>query len=116
MLSALLVERSLLDGGAAALLARMQLAGVAVVAVDPPFTPKALRLALAQADTGWLVCREAAAVGAAATAALTGVVLIGVDPPADDHGLVVARALDLADAPRVMVSRGGGCWHDHRSA
>ena len=116
MQSALLVERSLLDEGAAALLARMQLAGVPVIAVDPPFTPKALRLALGQADAGWLVCRDAAAVGTAATAALTGVVLIGVDPPADDHGLVVARALDLTDAPRVMVPRGGGCWHDHRSA
>ena len=116
MRSALLVERGLLDAGAAALLARMRLAGVPVVAVDPPFTPKALRLALGRADAGWLVCREAAAVGAAATAALAGVVLIGVDPPADDHGLVVARAQDLADAPRVMVPRGGGCWHDHRPA
>jgi hypothetical protein len=116
MQSALLVERSLLDEGAAALQARMRLAGVPVIAVDPPFTPKALRLALGGADAGWLICRDATAVGPAATAALTGVVLVGMDPPADDQGLVVARAENIADAPRVMVPRGGGCWHDHRPA
>ena len=116
MRSALLVERSLLDDGATALRARMHLVGVPVIAVDPPFSPRALRAALGTADTGWLVCGDAAAVVNAATAALIGVVLIGVDPPAGDQGLVVARALNLVDAPRVMVPQGGGCWHDHRSA
>ena len=116
MLSALLVERSLLDERAAALQARMRLAGVPVIALDPPFTPKALRLALAGADGGWLICRDETAVMAAATAALNGVVLIGRDPPADDHGLVVVRTESIADAARVMVPRGGGCWHDHRPA
>lgn len=113
--SALLVDRALLDDRARPFLARMALAAVPVVPLDPPFTPKALRLALsgAGADTGWLVCRDAAAVPAAATAALAGIVLVGAAPPADDHGIVVAEAADLADAPRVMVPRGGGCWHEH---
>ncbi len=115
MTSALLVDRSLLDDRAQPFLARMALAAVPVVPLDPPFTPKVLRLALrgADADSGWLVCSDPAAVPAAATAALAGVVLIGCAPPADDHGIVVAEAADLADAPRVMVPRGGGCWHEH---
>jgi hypothetical protein len=29
----------------------------------------------------------------------------------DDPGIVVALADDLADAPRVMIPRSGGCWH-----
>ena len=49
---------------------------------------------------------------------------------ADDHDLVrsgikallrmidgvqvVAEARDLSDAPRVMIPRDGGCWHEHR--
>jgi hypothetical protein len=69
----------------------------------------------AGADGGWLVCREVGAVAAAATAGLTGVVLIGCAAPSDDWGIVVAEARDLADAPRVMIPRGGGCWHDARS-
>ncbi len=111
--SALLVDRALLDDRARPFLARMALAAVPVVPLDPPFTAKALRLALAGAESGWLVCRDPAAVATAATAALAGVVLIGCAAPADDHGIVVAEAADLTDAPRVMVPRGGGCWHEH---
>lgn len=116
MSDALLVERTLLDAAAEPLRQRLAIAGVAIVAVDRPFTPKSLRLALASvgADGGWLACTDAHAVASAATAALAGVVLIGCDPLADDHGIVVARAVDLADAPRVMIPKGGGCWHDHR--
>ncbi len=113
--AALLVERPLLDAAAEPLRLRLALAGVAVIAVDAPFTPRSLRLALSSgdADRGWLVCTDVHAVGAAATAALTGVVLIGCAPPSDDHGIVVAQATDLADAPRVMIPRDGGCWHEH---
>ena len=114
MSSALLVERNLLDDQSPAVIARLTARGVVVVPLDPPFTPRALRVALngAVADGGWLVCRDANAVPAAATAGLSGVVLIGCAVPTDDCGIVVAEARDLADAPRVMVPRGGGCWHD----
>jgi hypothetical protein len=89
-----------------------------VVPLHPPWTPRALLAALrsVQADSGWLICREADAVAPAATAGLAGVVLIGCPAPADDHGIVAVTACDLADAPRVMVPRNGGCWHDHRQA
>jgi phosphoglycolate phosphatase-like HAD superfamily hydrolase len=60
----------------------------------------------------WVVGTSAAHALAAAQAGCAGCVLIGADPPADDPGIVVARASDLADAPRVMIPRGGGCWHD----
>jgi D-glycero-D-manno-heptose 1,7-bisphosphate phosphatase len=64
--------------------------------------------------TSWLVGTEHADVHAAAQAGLAGAVLVeGVDPPAGDLGIVVATARDLADAPRVMIPRSGGCWHDH---
>ena len=115
MRSCLVVERERLTADAAAFLRRMELARVPVVPVDPPFSAKVLLAALrtAGADSGWLVCGDASAVAAAATAGLAGVVLIGARVPADDHGITVAEARDLADAPRVMVPRGGGCWHDH---
>lgn len=64
--------------------------------------------------TSWLVGTDNADVHAAVQAGLAGVVLVeGVDPPTDDLGIVVATARDLADAPRVMIPRQGGCWHDH---
>ena len=112
--SALLVERSLLDDQAPAVIARLTARGVVVVPLDPPFSLRALRVALngVGASGGWLVCRDANAVSASATAGLSGVVLIGCAVPADDCGIVVAEARDLADAPRVMEPRGGGCWHD----
>ncbi len=118
MRSCLLIERRLLDPAAAPFLARMALAEVPVVEVDLPLSAKAMRGALRAvvADGGWLLCSDAAVVAAAATAGLSGVVLIGAELPADDHGIVVAVARDVADAPRVMVPRAGGCWHDHRGA
>jgi hypothetical protein len=117
MVSALLIDHGLIDDQAPGIFARLVARGVVVVPVEPPFTAKALRVALngAGADGGWLVCREVGAVAAAATAGLTGVVLIGCAAPSDDWGIVVAEARDLADAPRVMIPRGGGCWHDARS-
>ena len=50
--------------------------------------------------------------GLAAACVLAALVLIGGALPADDLGIVVAAADSLADAPRVMVPRGGGCWHE----
>lgn len=115
-------------GGRAALLRRLELAGVAVVALGCENAPDcraavarsgwshrqllaAVRMVAAEAGVSWLVCSDAAAIPAAATAGLAGVVLVGCDPPPGEHALVVARAESLADAPRVMVPRGGGCWH-----
>ena len=117
MRSALLVDATLLDDRAAPFLKRMALADVPVVPLQPPWLPRTLAMALrsAGADTGWLICRDPQSVAAAATAGLAGVVLIGCPPPADDHGIVAASASDLADAPRVMVPRDGGCWHEHRA-
>jgi D-glycero-D-manno-heptose 1,7-bisphosphate phosphatase len=64
--------------------------------------------------TSWLVGTDAADAQAAAQAGLAGAVLVeGGDPPTEDLGIVVATARDLADAPRVMIPRQGGCWHDH---
>ena len=63
----------------------------------------------------WLVGRVRDDVLAAAKAGCAGCVLVG---PAPDGGadprLVVAVARDLADAPRVMIPRRGGCWHSRQ--
>jgi hypothetical protein len=117
MASALLIDHGLIDDQARGILAQLMARGVVLVPVSPPFTARTLRVALndAGADDGWLVCREVGAVAAAATAGLTGVVLIGCAAPSDDWGIVVAEARDLGDAPRVMIPRGGGCWHDART-
>lgn len=129
MAAALLLDAGVpaADGERAALLRRLELAGVAVVELGgtgegcraaPPrsgWTPRALLAAVRAGDgdpaASWLVCADPAAVPAAATAGLAGVVLVGCDPPPGAPPLVVARAASLADAPRVMVPRGGGCWH-----
>ncbi len=64
--------------------------------------------------SSWLIGTDNADAHAAAQAGLAGAVLVeGVDPPTEDLGIVVATARDLADAPRVMIPRQGGCWHDH---
>jgi hypothetical protein len=104
---------------ASALRARLELAGVAVL--PPPaagWTSRAILLALRAAGAdpmrSWIACPEPTVISAAATAGLAGVVLIGRDPPPGDPGLVVARATGVNDVTRVMVPRGGGCWHDHR--
>jgi hypothetical protein len=115
-----------------ALVARLGLAGVPVLALGVPFagctatipaaglTARSVLLALravgADPARSWLAAADPALLGVAATAGLAGLVLIGVEPPVGDHPLVVARADNLADVPRVMVPRGGGCWHDHRNA
>jgi D-glycero-D-manno-heptose 1,7-bisphosphate phosphatase len=62
--------------------------------------------------SSWLVGARADDAVAAAQAGCAGAVLVGgAQPPDDDLGIVVATARDLADAPRVMIPRGGGCWH-----
>ncbi len=145
--------------GVAAAVARMQVAGVPVVALDfsaaqpdpqaevvallqaahaplagwmrpaadaPPawrLPRPGLVLAAARAHgvdlaTSWLVSPAPDALRAAAQAGCYGAVLIGVtELPADlseaELAIVTARADDLADAPRVMVPRQGGCWHAH---
>jgi hypothetical protein len=61
----------------------------------------------------WIVARSALTAKAATQAGLAGCVIVGGEPlPEGDLGIVVAAAADLADAPRVMIPRGGGCWHD----
>lgn len=65
--------------------------------------------------SSWLIGTDHADAYAAAQAGCAGAVLVeGVEPPTEDLGIVVATARDLADAPRVMIPRAGGCWHDHR--
>ncbi len=127
-----------------AVLARMQVAGVAIVILGSadvarrdaitvalaarsivpaavldqakPWSAKRLLAAAAAAGaataTSWLVCGDAGAIPAAESAGLAGVVLIGVDPPPGEHLLVVNRADSLADVPRVLIPRAGGCWHE----
>lgn len=63
--------------------------------------------------SSWLIGTGSVDAHAAAQAGCAGVVLMeGVEPPDGDLGIVVAIARDLADAPRVMIPRQGGCWHD----
>lgn len=80
----------------------------------PGLLLQAARAQDADLPTSWLVGTSDAHVRAAAQAGCAGCVLIGAALPTDDHGIVVASAADLADAPRVMIPRSGGCWHDHR--
>jgi len=63
----------------------------------------------------WLISTEPAAMLAAAQAGCLGGVLIGDAPaPKAVLGFTCNQAVDLTDAPRVMVPPQGGCWHDHR--
>lgn len=79
----------------------------------PGLILRAAREAEVDLARSWLVGTTADAARAAGQAGLAGCVLIGdAIAPAEDLGIVVARARDLADAPRVMIPRGGGCWHD----
>ena len=121
--------------GAAAVLARMQVAGVPVVALDfsgalPDPQPGVMALLEAahaplagwmrpgaDAPASWRLPRPGLVL-AAAQAGCYGAVLLGVPevPPElseAELAIVTARADDLADAPRVMVPRQGGCWHAH---
>lgn len=64
----------------------------------------------------WLVGTNLNDARAAAQAGCAGAVLVDFpDTHLEDLGIVVAIARDLADAPRVMIPRQGGCWHDLRS-
>lgn len=116
-MSCLFIERRFLDDKAASFLARMELAAVPVIAVDLPVTAKGLLTGMRSvgATTAWIICGDATVISMAATAGLAGVVLIGVPAPSGDHEVVVAEAHSLSDAPRVMIPRGGGCWHEHRT-
>ncbi len=60
----------------------------------------------------WFIGTNADDALAAGQAGCAGVVIVGggLVPP-NDIGIVVAEARDLSDAPRVMIPRGGGCWH-----
>jgi hypothetical protein len=115
--AALLVDQALAgDALLATLTERLRQRGALVVVLTEAVRPRVVLAACrgqgAAPDRSWLATPDPGALAAAATAGLAGVVLIGADPPAGEHALVVARAEDLADAPRVMVPRGGGCWHD----
>jgi histidinol phosphatase-like enzyme len=62
--------------------------------------------------SSWVIGVDADDALAAGQAGCAGAVLLGAGPlPSEDLGIVVAQARDLADAPRVMIPRGGGCWH-----
>ena len=126
--------------GVAAAVQRLNVRGVIIVAiahngtigslpgvhgplVSPDVNPRyclprpGLLLAAAQAHqldlpTSWVIGTTLLHAHAAAQAGCAGCVLIGIPAPTEDVGLVVAEARDLADAPRVMIPRGGGCWHD----
>lgn len=99
-----------------------ELAGIHVCPAsgpDPRRKPRpGLILAAARAHDlhlagSWFVGAAADDARAAAQAGCAGAVVVGgAAAPAEDLGIPVAIASDLADAPRVMVPRGGGCWHD----
>jgi D-glycero-D-manno-heptose 1,7-bisphosphate phosphatase len=62
--------------------------------------------------SSWLIGTRAEDAQAAGQAGCAGAVLVGgAALPVDDLGIVVASARDFADAPRVMIPRQGGCWH-----
>jgi len=81
----------------------------------PAPSPKAFLGALRQetldAQQSWLVTDRPEPIAAAATAGLGGVVLVGAPGPDGEHGIHLVRALSLADVPRVLIPRAGGCWH-----
>ncbi len=99
------------------------LAGVYAAAGKPAswVKPRPGLLLTAARDLGvdlsvsWVIGTAERDAEAASQAGCAGAVLVGgVALPTDDLGITVAAAADLADAPRVMIPRGGGCWHDQR--
>jgi hypothetical protein len=100
-------------------LERLRTSGVAVVPAPEQAHAGALLKAVAahhgSAADSWLITGDADAGDAAASAGLAGIVLVGVAAPPNATALLaIGEAIDLADAPRVMIPRGGGCWHDRR--
>lgn len=78
----------------------------------PRLLLRCLRETGAEGPRSWLIAAESSLAATAGQAGLAGCVLVhGAVPPPEDLGLVVASADDLADAPRVMIPKGGGCWH-----
>jgi histidinol-phosphate phosphatase family protein len=111
----------------ARLLALLRAAGGLVLGVhccpaagpDPRRKPRpGLILAAARAHqldlpSCWLVGTTIDDARAAGQAGCAGAVLVGgAGTPGEDLGIPVGIATDLADAPRVMLPRDGGCWHD----
>lgn len=69
----------------------------------------------ADLSVSWVIGTDARDAVAAGQAGCAGAVLVGgAVVPTDDLGITVASATDLADAPRVMIPKNGGCWHDQR--
>ncbi|MFW5829034.1 MAG: hypothetical protein ACOCXA_02125 [Planctomycetota bacterium] len=61
--------------------------------------------------SSWMLTARVAALQAAATAGIPQAVWLGPEPPRRPPLLRIETARDLADAPRVMIPAGGGCWH-----
>lgn len=61
----------------------------------------------------WLIGADPQALGLAASVGCLGAVWVGDGTP-PRLALHVVEARDVADAPRVMIPPGGGCWHDQR--
>jgi hypothetical protein len=128
---AVLRRNDVMVPAAAPLLTRMRLGNVVTVAfstattlpdvnhilpVPTTWTPGPfLRLAKTLAlDLGrsWLVTADLTPIEAAASAGLAGLVVLDGEAPTVDEGrLLIAHVADLKDCTRVMVPRGGGCWH-----
>lgn len=65
--------------------------------------------------SSWVVSASPGLIEAGAQAGCVGAVLLGDCPEPPPHVAIHAvRARDFADAPRVMIPPGGGCWHDPR--
>jgi hypothetical protein len=137
--TALLIDvPGVLTSAGEALLRRMRLAGVPVLLfADEPFDltpydaaviraviqpsgfprPRALLAACREHEldlsSSWLVSARAIGLEAASQAGLAQAVFLGAALPASLPPIRVELARDLLDAPRVMVPKGGGCWHGH---
>jgi D-glycero-D-manno-heptose 1,7-bisphosphate phosphatase len=90
-------------------------------AADHPMRkPRPGMLLMAARDLGldlfksWMVGTSVNDLQAAAQAGCHGAVLVSDgELPLIDLGIVINKARNLADAPRVLIPKGGGCWHPH---
>jgi len=89
----------------------LRLLGVTTPAPTPKAYLGALRQDRLDARQSWLVTDRAAQLDAAATAGLGGAVLVAAPAPSGEQGIHLVQALSLADVPRVLIPRDGGCWH-----